>query len=53
MKPKDKERLINLIVEIVVIACSFLIIIPLLVMFFGSFKSSAESLKLNAHQQKI
>jgi len=48
MKPKDKERLINLIVEIVVIACSFLIIIPLLVMIFGSFKTSAEALKFNA-----
>lgn len=42
------SRRVDLLVELILIAVSFLIIIPLLVMIFGSFKSPAEAMKFNA-----
>lgn len=42
-----KKRLIELIFEIIMIIMSFIIIIPLLIMLFGSFKTPAEASLFN------
>lgn len=47
MTNKAKEKTKNIIIEIVVILISLIIIVPLLIMIFGSFKSTGEAAKFN------
>jgi raffinose/stachyose/melibiose transport system permease protein len=48
MRLNQSTRRFDLLVETVLIFLSLLVIIPLLIMIFGSFKSPAEAMKFNA-----